>query len=275
MISERRHPHFFSEKTFPDNITFLRTISDILPAIDLIILIIPNQFIKSAISEIRTYLKPGVIFLNLSKWIDNTTLRTVSDTLRDELGNFSYYYAVLSWGMIASELFLWKPLWAQIGISDKSISLPLKELFQSDTLDIKVSDTYKNIELFGALKNIFALYVWYLEWRGHGYSTIGYHFTRLWKDFEKLIVLLGGMDDLDFSQYALGGDMIATCFGNSRNRYLGTLIWSGRSLTEGLEILKIEKKHAEWYETLKGIKNYISWKGVFPELERVISLFLS
>ena len=44
-------------------------------------------------------------------------------------------------------------------ISDKSISLPLKELFQSDTLDIEVSYEYKNIELFGALKNIFALYV--------------------------------------------------------------------------------------------------------------------
>jgi glycerol-3-phosphate dehydrogenase len=44
----------------------------------------------------KPHLKSGVIFLNLSKGIDNTTLRTVSDILQDELGGFDYHYAVLS-----------------------------------------------------------------------------------------------------------------------------------------------------------------------------------
>jgi glycerol-3-phosphate dehydrogenase len=45
--------------------------------------------------------------------------------------------------------------------------------------------------------------------------------------------------------------MIATCFGNSRNKYFGKLVGGGMTPTEAYEQLKIEKKHAEGFETLK------------------------
>ena len=45
--------------------------------------------------------------------------------------------------------------------------------------------------------------------------------------------------------------MIATCFGNSRNKYFGKLVGSGKTSEEALGQLKEEKKHAEGFETLK------------------------
>jgi glycerol-3-phosphate dehydrogenase (NAD(P)+) len=112
------------------------------------------------------------------------------------------------------------------------------DFFRSDTLAITLTPKYKNIELYGALKNIFALYMGYLEGKGNGLSTVGYHFCELYKDIMKLIVLLGGENIDDFSQYALGGDLIATCFGNSRNRYFGRLVGEGKSSQEAYDTLK-------------------------------------
>lgn len=96
LIRERKSPYFFTDFTFPANVIFLEKIEDVLPTIDCIVLIIPNQFIRSALAGMKPYIKSGVTFLNLSKGIDNTTLRTVSDTIADELGDFPYHYACLS-----------------------------------------------------------------------------------------------------------------------------------------------------------------------------------
>lgn len=106
--------------------------------------------------------------------------------------------------MIASELVEARPLGADIGVSDLSIGSTLEEIFQSDTLTIRITSEYKNVELYGALKNIFALYVGYLEGKGYGASTVGYHFSLLWHDMRKLIQLLGGSDALDYGDFSLG-----------------------------------------------------------------------
>jgi glycerol-3-phosphate dehydrogenase (NAD(P)+) len=274
LTRERKSPYFFMEYTFPENIVFLENIVEILPSIDLIILIIPNQFIRSAIRDMRPYLKENVTFLNLSKWIDNQTLHTVSDTLSTILSDFPYQYACLSGGMIAGELFSWAELGADIWVSDMGTLEPLRTLFESDSLTIHITPEYKNIELFGALKNIFALYVGYLEGKWYGASTVGYHYCLLWEDIKKLVPLLGWSGVLDYGNFALGWDMIATCFWPSRNKHFGRLVWLGMTPGEALQQMKEEKKHAEWFETLKWVRDFIVGKWSFPELEKIISILI-
>ncbi len=274
LMQERRSPYFFTEYIFPHNIIFLEDITEILPTIDLIVLVIPNQFVRGSITEIKPYLRSWVTFLNLSKWIDNQTLHTVSDTLSDTLSGFTYQYASLSGGMIAQELFAWAQLGADIWVSEASIAEPLQTLFGSDSLSIHIVPEYKNIELLGALKNIFALYVGYMEGKWYGASTIGYHYCLLWKDMKKLLPLLGGNPDIEYGDFALGWDMIATCFWPSRNKHFGKLVWLGMSPEEALQQLREEKKHAEGFETLKWVRDFIVGKWVFDELEKVIAIFL-
>lgn len=67
--------------------------------------------------------------------------------------------------MIAAELMDAKVLGADIASLDTGFALALKELFESKNLHIAVHDDPKTIELFGALKNVFALYIGYLEGR--------------------------------------------------------------------------------------------------------------
>lgn len=268
------NPYFFTWEKLQKNIELIENINELLPSIDLIIIAIPNQFVRSMIKEIKPYLKNWVSFLNLSKWIDNLNLKTVSDNLKEELAWLEYHYNALSWWMIANELFYWKELWAQIWYSDEQTWLKIKELFETESLKIDLTPDYKNIELFWALKNVLAIYTWYLEWKWEEYSSIWYHLCELLKDIEKIIIELGGKNDFNFSQYALWWDVIATCFWNSRNRYFWNLIWKWISVIETLEKLKQENKHAEWYETLKWLNQFIKWKKWYEELKKVINIFL-
>jgi len=274
MQKNRKNPYFFIDDKIEKNIKLLDEIEKILPSIDLIIIAIPNQFIKNLIKDIKPFLKPKVSFLNLSKWVDNKNLKTVSDNLNEELWGFEYNYNILSGWMIASELFYGKNLWAQIWYSNKISAILLKNLFESENLKIKLTKDFKNIELFWAFKNILALYTWYLEWMWYEYSSIWYHFCELFKDIKKLVIDLWWKDNFDFSQYALWWDIIATCFWNSRNRYFGKLVWNWKTSKEAFEILKNENKHAEWFETLKWIKKFIKDKNWYYELKKVIKIFL-
>lgn len=271
---EQKHPYFFPGVTLEPNIEIIADPQGILSEIELLIIAIPNQCIESSLSRLKDYLQKNITILNLSKGINNTTLETVSMTLESILAEFPYTYAVLSWGMIASEVVEQKVLGAQIGVLDDAIAQKLSTLFSSPLLSIEITKNYKNIELYGALKNIFALYSGYLEGKWLWLSTIGYHFCELYKDIERLIIELGWVRDMDFSQYALGWDLIATCFGNSRNRYFGKLVGEGKSPHEAYDILKSEKKHAEGYETLKGIKKFVENNDTYPELQKIIMIFL-
>ena len=67
LVRERKSPYFFQDFTFPANVEFVINPGEILPEIDVILLILPNQFIGSAVREMVPHLKKGVIFLNLSK----------------------------------------------------------------------------------------------------------------------------------------------------------------------------------------------------------------
>ena len=82
-MAERKSKYFFPEVTFAGNIVFVEDPKEVLKDIDLILLIMPNQFIASTLDSYKDSFKDNVIFLNLSKGINNSTLETVSDTLKN------------------------------------------------------------------------------------------------------------------------------------------------------------------------------------------------
>jgi glycerol-3-phosphate dehydrogenase len=57
MRKNNKNPYFFTDEELSSNIELLENIEVILPSIDLIIIAIPNQFIKNLIKEIKPYLK--------------------------------------------------------------------------------------------------------------------------------------------------------------------------------------------------------------------------
>ncbi len=261
----RSHPYFFDGAKLPDNIELVSDTKSLLPEVDIIISVIPCQFIWWAFSSIKDSLKPWVTILNLSKWINNKTLEVSSEKLTGVLWDTKYTYAYLAGGMIASELVEWKKLWADIACSDESVCEELRDLFESESLDIHmIIWNTKNTELYAALKNIIALILWYYEWLWQWASSRWYYLVKLLEEVSYLISELWGNPDLEFGDYALWGDIIATCFGASRNRLLGNMLWEWMSIDDALAKLAEEKKIAEGYETLKWIHRITEWKHEYP-----------
>ena len=184
-----------------------------------------------------------------------------------------YTYSVLSGGMIASDVVEWLPLGADMWIEDFKIWEQIKTLLQNKNLKITIRKDYKNIELYGSLKNVLAILLWYYEWKWYKESTLWKYLVEYLLEMEELIKLFWWNPKLDFSYYSLGSDIIASCFGNGRNRYLWNIIWSWTDVSYALKRLKEENKHAEWYETLKWIYGMIKDKDWFKLTKRLGEIF--
>lgn len=265
------HPYFFEWVKVPERVNFTKNYKSILSEIDVIIIAIPCQFIPALIHDIKWDIKKWVTFVNLSKWINTNTFRTVSEEIKAELDGFEYNYAVLSGGMIASELIAEVPLWADIAISSIDIYSQMNTLFTQKKLYTHIFvDNIKNVELVGALKNIFSIVVWFYEWKGYKSSTIWYYFCEFYKEFEELIVIFTGKKNtLDFTNYSLGGDIIASAFWESRNKLFWKLLWEGKSIEEVLEFMKKERKTAEGYHTLQWVYGIVKDKEGFELIKQM------
>ncbi len=253
IVETRKHPYFFEWHSLPQNIQVIDDYQDIIWDIDLLIIAIPAQFIWSTINQISPKLKTGVCILNLAKGIDISSNQTIFELINSNMNDKNFEYAVLSWWMVAQEVVEQKPLWADLWVTNMIVWQEIKRLFESQNLKIKICPNIKNIELYGSLKNIMAIIAWYYEAKWYGKSSVGMCLVDYYDEIKQIIKVYWWTDELDFSYYSLGWDIIATCFGNSRNRYLGNLLWKGNNITESLEILKKENKHAEWYETIKAV----------------------
>ncbi len=263
----RQHLYFFPWHELPKNVIIIDDYNDIIKEIDLLIIAIPTQFISSSMNSIKDKLKTGVTILNLAKWIDIKYNKPISEMIDEILKWKEYNYSILSWWMIASEVVEWKMLWADLWIKNIVIWNKIKLLLQSNFLKIKIQTNIVNIELYGSLKNIMAIMVWYYEWKWLEKSSIGYYLVDFYDEMKEIIKLYWWSKDLDFSYYSLGWDIVATCFGNSRNRYFWQLLWSWKDIMEVLNILKSEKKHAEWYETLKAVYEKVKDKKWFYNIK--------
>jgi glycerol-3-phosphate dehydrogenase (NAD(P)+) len=275
-ISETRtHPYFFEWVKLPENIQLISNTQDFLSEVDIIISIIPCQFVGWAFSGMKDSLKSWVTILNLSKGIDNNSTQTVSEKLSETLSWIDYSYSYLAGGMIAQELVDGTMLWADIVTENAETWETLTALFQSDSLDInlKVWST-KNTELYAALKNIIALVLGYYEWTGVWASSQWYYLTKLLWEMKWVITLLDGDSEINFTDYALCWDLIATCFGDSRNRLLWNMLGEWKDISNALADLKNQNKIAEWYETLKWVYKRTVWKAGFEEINNFGSKYL-
>ncbi len=267
--NSRQHPYFFKGVQLPENIQLITDTHDFLSKVDIIISIIPCQFVAKAFEGMKSQLKSWVTILNLSKWIDNTSLQTVSEKLSEVLSEIEYSYAYLAGGMIAEELVHSKMLGADIVSENSEAWNTLKTLFASPSLDINLKiGKPKNTELYAALKNIVALILGYYEGTGVGASTLGYYFSKLLWEIKRVIALLEWNANIDFTDYALSGDLIATCFGGSRNRLLWNMLGEGKNISEALAELKAQNKIAEGYETLKWVYQLTQGKAGFDEINQ-------
>ena len=250
MRQDHYNPKFLPGIRFPQELELVEKLDVVLNGSDLIVFATPSQYAAKVLIKIR---KTGVklskrIFLSVTKGIEKTRLRRISELVRAELGNVPF--AVLSGPTIAAEVAKGIPTTAVVASKNMRTAGKVQGVFNSDSFRIYTNTDVIGVELGGSIKNIIAIACGVCDGLGLGTNAKAAIVTRGIAEMARLGTALGGKAKT-FAGLTGVGDLVTTCFSpQSRNRSVGEQLGAGKSIKQ---ILGSMDMVAEGVETAKGV----------------------
>jgi glycerol-3-phosphate dehydrogenase (NAD+) len=167
---------------------------------DILIFVIPHQFIKGLGAQMVGKIKPTAIGLSLIKGFDVAEgggIELISHIITKHL---KIPCAVLMGANLANEVAEEKFCETTIGVKDSKMAPILRDLFQTPNFRVVVSDDVDAVEICGALKNIVACGAGFVDGLGLGDNT------------KAAVIRLGLMEMIKFVDVFYPGSKLATFF---------------------------------------------------------------
>lgn len=197
---------------------------------DIIVMAVASPYTRVISKEAAPYIKEGQIVINVSKGLENGTLLTLADVIKDEIPQAEV--AVMSGPSHAEEVSRRIPTTIVVGSSCKETAHFIQDVFMNDVFRVYTSPDTIGIELGAALKNVIALAAGIIDGLGLGDNTKAALMTRGMAEISRLGIEMGGRMET-FSGLSGMGDLFVTCTSkHSRNRNAGVLIGQGYSMEE-------------------------------------------
>ncbi len=229
----------------PSTITPTSSLEEALSTANIIIGVIPTQFIRSVFGKAGSFIANKATLVNASKGIEKKTLLTASGVFKELLGE-RVKHAVLSGPSFAKEVSSKIPTAVSLATESESEAGRLQRLFTTPYFRVYTNSDLVGAELGGALKNVIAIAAGISDGLGLGHSSRAALITRGLAEMTRIGVALGA-DQRTFSGLSGLGDLVLTCTGElSRNRTVGFKLGSGIKLKD---ILNGMKTVAEGVET--------------------------
>jgi glycerol-3-phosphate dehydrogenase (NAD(P)+) len=229
----RENVKFLPGVKIPNNIRFTSSADDVLYGKETVIIAIPSQFMRPALSKMRKKDLAGKTVVSVVKGIENNTLKRMSEVIRELCGNTEL--AVLSGPTIALEVANGSPTTAVVASEDTKLASRVQELFMTERFRIYASADVIGVELGGSLKNIVAIAAGAADGLGFGTNAKAALLTRGLVEIVRLGSAMGAKKETFYGLSGLG-DLTTTCISRySRNRWLGESIGSGKKLDDILK----------------------------------------
>lgn len=197
---------------------------------DLIVMAVASPYVRSTAREACPYIKDGQIIVNVSKGIEDGTLLTLADVIREEIPQADV--SVMSGPSHAEEVSRRIPTTIVVGSSTRDTAQFIQDVFMNEVFRVYTSPDMTGIELGAALKNVIALAAGIIDGLGMGDNTKAALMTRGIAEISRLGIKMGGCMET-FSGLSGIGDLFVTCTSrHSRNRQAGYLIGKGYTLDE-------------------------------------------
>uniref|UniRef100_A0A4W4GL80 Glycerol-3-phosphate dehydrogenase [NAD(+)] n=1 Tax=Electrophorus electricus TaxID=8005 RepID=A0A4W4GL80_ELEEL len=201
--AEHENIKYLPGHKLPDNVVAVADLSEAVSHADVLLFVIPHQFIHKVCDTMQGKIKPDAFGMSFIKGVDESPsgLKLISAVIRDKLG---ISVSVLMGANIANEVAEGKFCETTIGCKDKDQGTLLKELMQTDHFRVTVVEEAEVVEICGALKNIVAVGAGFCD--GLGFAT--------------------------FLESCGIADLITTCYGGRNRRVADAFARTGRSLEE-------------------------------------------
>jgi glycerol-3-phosphate dehydrogenase (NAD(P)+) len=201
---------------------------------EIVISVIPSEFLRPTINRFRPYLHPGQIIVSATKGVEDRTLlrmtQIISSCLQSE--GTSIPIGAFSGPSFALEVAQGQPTAVTVAFSSRAIAARIQAELSSETLRLYTSTDVIGVELGGALKNVIAIAAGIAAGVGLGHNSTAALITRGIAEITRLAVACGARRET-LAGLSGVGDLVLTCTGSlSRNRTVGQELGRGRKLPE-------------------------------------------
>ncbi len=235
----RENFYFLPNIKIPKQIKITNNIEEAVSYSDILVIATPTQYIRKNLSDLRKFNIKGKIFLSVSKGIEDNTLFTVSELLKDMLNDLKLKIAVLSGPSHAEEVSKGIPTSVVCASENLKIAKIIQKIFSNKYFRVYTSDDVRGTELGGALKNVIAIASGIADGAKFGDNTKAAIMTRGMNEIMRLGVKMGAKMETFFGLSGIG-DLIVTCSSKlSRNRFVGEQIGLGKNLKTVVKEMKM------------------------------------
>ena len=232
----REHADRLPGVILPSNITVTDSLEEACRNQDLIVFSVASPYVRQTARQAAPLIPKGQLIVNVAKGIEEATLYTLSDVLKEELPETRI--TVLSGPSHAEEVSRGIPTTVVVGADSKKDAYLVQDVFMNERFRVYTSPDVIGIELGGSLKNVMALAAGIVEGIGFGDNTKAALMTRGIAEMSRLGIAMGGKIE-SFIGLSGVGDLIVTCTSqHSRNRSAGYLMGKGCTMKEAMEEVK-------------------------------------
>ena len=230
---DRENKEFLPGIKLPQNIICSHSMAECTENADIVICAVPSPATRTTAKALSPHIKEGQILLNISKGLENDSLKTLAEVYAEEIPQAEI--AVMSGPSHAEEVSRNLPTTNVVAANDLKTSQFIQDSLMSENFRLYTSTDVLGVELGGALKNVIALCAGISDGLGYGDNTKAALMTRGIAEIARLGVKMGAKPETFWGLSGIG-DLIVTCTSMySRNRRAGILIGKGKSLSETLE----------------------------------------
>ncbi len=230
--NDRENKEFLPGVPFGDaDIRFTCDIDEAAEFGDILVSAVPSMAVASTAEKLAKK-ADGKIIVNVSKGIDEKSLRRLSEIISEKLPRSTV--AVLSGPSHAEEVARGIPTTNVAACADPETAAKVQQIFNCETFRVYTNPDVCGVELGGAMKNVIALCAGIADGCGFGDNTKAALMTRGLHEISRLGVAMGAREKT-FAGLSGVGDLIVTCTSmHSRNRRAGILLGRGKTLDEAL-----------------------------------------
>ncbi|KAJ8667171.1 hypothetical protein QAD02_008833 [Eretmocerus hayati] len=219
--------------TLPANVVAVPDVVEAAKHADILIFVVPHQFIRRICSTLLGKIKPGAVGLSLIKGFDKKEgggIELISHIIAREL---HIPMSVLMGANLASEVADGMFCETTIGCKDKAKAPILRDLIQTSYFRVVVVEDVDSVECCGALKNIVACGAGFVDGLGLGDNT------------KAAVIRLGLMEMIKFVHVFFPGgkintffescgvaDLITTCYGGRNRKVSEAFVKTGKTIEE-------------------------------------------
>ena len=273
LTRHRENRPFLPGIALPDNLEFSADPEVAYDGADLIVSVVPTQFLRGVARRFEEFLSDSVPIVSATKGLEIETMKSPTNILLEVLGKRDI--GVLTGPSHAEEVARGMPASVVSASESEALAKQVQQAFNCPSLRVYTSKDRNGAELAAALKNVIALAAGISDGLELGDNAKAALLTRGMVEMARY-GQLHGADPSTFFGLAGVGDLITTaCSQHSRNRAVGERIGRGESLQDVLASMKMVAEGVWTTQALFGPESDLGGEASLPIAEQVYAILFN